>query len=577
MTVRKNHSALAWLGAVAGKIRWKVLVLILIQVLQSLAAVAKTLLLGQAVNCLVDKDRQGFLYALSVFAALVLCQIACNALCRYLSESTLSDMENCFKSRLFHAILNGRYSEITRTHSGEWMNRLTSDTTIVTSALVSSLPEFIGLFIRLIAAMGAILWLEPILSVVIVSGGLVLALLVRVFRKMMKDLHKKIQESDGKLRAFLQERIGSLLIIQSFVQEEKTAAMAENLMDAHKAARMKKNRFLNLFYSGYSLGVNGVYLFGIAFCGLGILKGSMSYGSLVVILQLLEQIQGPFAGLTGFLPKYYAMIASAERLMEAESAAEELESNILESPQEFYDKHFQAIGFQNASFTYQSPALQEENVKMPAVFTNLSLEIKKGEHVAFTGPSGSGKSTALKLLMSLYPLNSGEAYLCTDTGRCPLTAEWRKLFAFVPQENHLFYGSIRETLAFGEETAMKNEEKLQLALRIACADDFVNKLDNGLDTILGERGTGLSEGQMQRIAIARAVFSGRPVLLLDEATSALDEETAGRMLQNLKTMTDKTVIMVTHRTGTVQTFSKEVSFSGNGVEIRNMKVTEKQQ
>ena len=185
--------------------------------------------------------------------------------------------------------------------------------------------------------------------------------------------------------------------------------------------------------------------------------------------------------------------------------------------------------------------------------------------MAFTGHSGCGKSTALKLLMSIYRLDEGERFIKTSDGtETELSAKWRRLFAYVPQGNQLLSGTIREIVAFADKADMQNDVRIAQALKIACADEFISDLDNGTDTMLGERGTGLSEGQMQRIAIARAVFSGSPVLLLDEATSALDAATERKLLQNLRGMTNKTVVIVTHRPAALEICDRAVDFSENG-------------
>ena len=205
--------------------------------------------------------------------------------------------------------------------------------------------------------------------------------------------------------------------------------------------------------------------------------------------------------------------------------------------------------------------------EMPVVLKNISVEIKKGEYIAFTGHSGCGKSTVLKLLMCIYKLDGGRRYI-TDISENTeeLSAKFHRLFAYVPQGNQLMSGTIRDVVSFADRSGMNDGERINEALKIACAKEFVGELDEGVDTLLGERGTGLSEGQMQRIAIARAIYSKCPVLLLDEATSALDEATERRVLENLKSMTDKTVVIVTHRPDALEICDRILRFTENGVE-----------
>ena len=214
------------------------------------------------------------------------------------------------------------------------------------------------------------------------------------------------------------------------------------------------------------------------------------------------------------------------------------------------------IGLSDISFSYRERG--GEGAGTP-VLEHFSCEIRRGEYIALIGPSGCGKSTVLKLLMCLYTPESGTR---TIDG-APLEAHCRGLFAYVPQGNQLMSGTIREVLTFGDAGQMREDARLWEALRIACAEDFVREeLPDGLDTVLGERGAGLSEGQMQRIAIARAVYSGYPVLLLDEATSALDGPTEKKVLENLRAMTDRTVLIVTHRPMALQMTDRVLDLGG---------------
>ena len=563
----KQKHTLQWLSAVTGRAKGLVGLLVVVQTVLSVSSIAFAFVLRRIINMAVQGASTGFRSSFVLLASVIVAQIALGAAGRFLSEYTTTTVENRFKQRLFSALLTGNYASVTSVHSGEWMNRLTSDTTIIAGGVTQIVPGLIGMLVRLFGALAAILWLEPRFFWVLVPGGAAMLALTYGFRKILKRLHKNIQEADGTLRVFLQERLESLLIVRTFAKEQQTAAQADNLMEQHKAARMKRSNFSNLCNIGFAGAMNGAYLLGIGFCGYGILTGTMSYGNLMAIMQLVGQVQSPFANITGYLPRYYAMLASAERLMEAEAFAPDSEHPLAEEKVlEFYRTKLTALRLEHASFTYQPPVrAEEEQPPMPVVLKDIDLTIRKGEYIAFTGPSGCGKSTVLKLLMCLYPLDAGSRTLETISGTQPLTAAWRSLFAYVPQGNQLLSGTIRDIVSFGDPCKAQDDAGILRALRIACAEDFVQKLEKGLDTTLGEHGQGLSEGQMQRIAIARAVFSEHPILMLDEATSALDEATAQQLLENLRRMTDKTVLMVTHRTDQTEFFDRELSFSKDGI------------
>ena len=572
----KRKGTLKWLLDVTGKVKWLVGILVVIQTVLSVNGIVVAFVLRRIINMAMAGSGKDFWNAIVSLVGILLLQILLSAVNRFMNEYVGAVIENRFKQRMFSALLNGKYASVTAVHSGEWMNRLTSDTTVVAGGITQILPGMISMLVRLVGALAAILWLEPRFFYILVPGGTVMILLTYGFRKILKQLHKNIQEADGALRVFLQERLESLLIVCTFVKEKETMLQAEELMKIHKSARLKRSNFSNICNIGFAGAMNGAYLLGISFCGYGILAGTMSYGNLMAIIQLIGQVQSPFSNITGFLPRYYAMLASAERLLEAENFKQDNRKLFSEKEvQEFYQRDWKAIHLKNVSFTYQSPVHTEEVPVMPIVLKNVNMTIQKGEYIAFTGPSGCGKSTVLKLLMCLYPLDSGARMLESKEKMQPLTSAWRRLFAYVPQGNQLLSGTIREIITFGDAKKAREEEAIRRALCIACADDFVSKLENGLDTLLGEHGHGLSEGQMQRIAIARAIFSGHPILILDEATSALDEQTSTKLLKNLRQMTDRTVLMVTHRTAQTGFFDKEFSFSKNGIKGKECKFSDK--
>ena len=550
-----KNNTLRWLSGVMGKHKINVLLLSLIQALLGGSGVIYALLLRDGIDSAAEKDRSGFILALVSVIVLVAVQITLRAVVRWLEEHSRSAMENILKSRLFEILLKKDYASVTDIHSGEWMNRLTSDTKVAADGMVDILPGVVGMAVKMAGAFVMLLVIEKRFLFIILPGGAALLLLTYLFRKVLKRLHKSIQENDGQLRIFLQEHLGSLVIVRSFSAEERTAEQGKQKMSAHKAARMKRNHFSNVCNIGFSAAMNGMYLVGFAYCGFGIISGTVSYGTLTAILQLISQIQSPFANITGYLPKFYAMTASADRLREAEDFADDCSDEVYDISEikAFYDNEFSAVKVENICFKYKCD--DRENV-----LENFSFVINKGENTAFTGHSGCGKSTVLKLLMCLYHCDGGRILIQkTDGTETELTGRWHRLFSYVPQGNHLMNGTIRDIIAFSDKEA--DEDRIRSALKISCAEEFISDLENGIDTMLGERGAGLSEGQMQRIAVARAIYSDAPVLLLDEATSALDEKTEKQMLDNLRKMTDKTVLIVTHRPKALEICDKTINFN----------------
>ena len=566
-----KNNAVKWLFRVTGRKKWNILWLMIVNALHGASGVLYALLLRNIVDNAVEGDRKGFAFNVILIILLVLAQVAMRAIIRWLEELSRASLENLFKQRLLNNILTKDFGTVSAVHSGEWLNRLTNDTVVVSQNGVEILPGLVGMIVKMVSAAAMMIVLDYRFALILIPVCVVLFFTTYGFRKVLKRLHKNIQESDGRLRVFLQERLGNMMMIRSYAAEQQTGEEAEARMSEHKRSRMKRNRFSNLCNIGFQTGMQGMYVGGVVYCGYGILTGTISYGTLTAITQLISQIQSPFANITGYLPKYFAMTASAERLMEIEEFENDSDVQPMDMEQTlgYYRDSFRAMGLDNAEFSYYPSGdsvrrLSKED--MPTVLKNVSVEIGRGQYVAFTGHSGCGKSTVLKLLMCIYKLDGGHRYITDISGNTEeLSAKFHRLFAYVPQGNQLMSGTIREVVCFADRSGLHDNERISNALKIACADEFVSELDDGVDTLLGERGTGLSEGQMQRIAIARAVYSKCPILLLDEATSALDEATERKVLENLRNMTDKTVVIVTHRPAALDICDRILEFTENGV------------
>lgn len=485
------------------------------------------------IDSAVSGEKQQFLHAIGDQAAIILGILLCLALMRHLRERLRADLERDWKRSLLHGLLHGEYAAIKEYHSAELLNRLNNDVNKVNDGIITILPSAAAMVTKVGAAVVVLGILDWKFTVMILVLGLLVVVTTGFMRKKLKNLNKTVSTHDGKVSALLQETMEKLLMVQAMDVSEEVEHRADALLeDRYRIHRKRKNISL-LTNMGVSLFSYGAGFIALVWSANRLLLGQISFGSLTAVIQLVNQIRAPFVNLSGIFPMYIAMTASAERLMELDAIQGE-PVPCCEDPKALYDAST-SLSAQGLSFSYdRDPVLKDANFTLP-----------KGAFAVITGPSGIGKSTLLKLLLGIFHPEEGR--LCLDSTGETLTLDrsTRRLFAYVPQGNLLLSGSLRDNLTIVKPEA--TEEELRQAVYVSNMDDFLPTLPDGLDTVLGEGGSGLSEGQAQRLAIARAVLGGAPILLLDECTSALDEATEQTVLQRLKALPDRTCIAVTHR------------------------------
>lgn len=539
----KQNTARKWIWQTA-KPQLPLLVLLIFgNALSSVCAVSVALFSKWIVDAAQNGDLDRLFKTGFGLLAIVILQIALRILDNSLSVRISGKLEMACKRRLFSAILQKEYSAVTVYHSGELMTRLTSDITVVTDNATVLLPTATAMVTRLVFAFAVIVSLDVRFALLLLAAGVLLFVFTRAFRSKIKKLHKAVQASDGRLRAFLQESIESLLAVQVFGVQEKVTREADVRQSENFDAKIRRNRWSIAANAGFLAVFSFGTLVTLLWCGWRLAAGAITFGTLTALLQLVNQVQTPLTNLSGLMPKYYSMLSSAERLLEIEDLPDEAQTGAKTMP----TKDFESARFRGVSFAYG----QNE------VFTDADFEIRKQDFVVISGISGIGKSTLFKLLLGVLTPDGGEITVTAGGRTYPADKNTRGLFAYVPQGNLLFSGTVRDNIRFIKEDA--TDEEVLRAAKIACADTFIDELPAGLDTLLGEGGSGLSEGQMQRIAVARAILTDAPVLLLDEATSALDEETEARLLQNIRALENKTCLIISHKKAAYAVCTRELT------------------
>ena len=489
------------------------------------------------INSAIGGSRQELIHAAVVQALIIVGILGSLTLQRYWHSRLNAELDRDWKRELTHRILRSEYAKISGYHSGELINRLNNDVRAVDDGILTILPSLASMITRLVAAVAVLASMVPVFTLLLVAAGAVVAGTTALARKYLRNLNKAVSAADGKVSAFLQEIFEKLLLVQAMNVEQEVERRGDSLMQARYG--LQKKRWTITLTANTCISVLG-YISGFAalvWCAFGLSQGTMSFGELTAVTQLVSQLQGPFVSLSGVLPKYIALIAAGERLMELEAACEN------SSPAENEDcisySSVQAICAEDLGFSYDRDM----------VLRNCSFSLPKGAFAVITGPSGIGKSTLLKLLLGIFKPTEGRLFFSEKDADRAVDRGARSLFAYVPQGNLLFSGTLKENLLLTNPDA--TDAQIEQAIYVSHMDAYLPQLPKGLDTMLGENAHGLSEGQAQRLSIARAILDGAPILLLDEATSALDAESEAIVLQRIRQLPDKTCIAVTHRPGAI--------------------------
>lgn len=576
----------AWLFAQSRAQHGRIVALSVLCTVQAAVLVSFALACRAVIDQAVAGNIDGLLASAAVLAGVIIAQLVLRLAINSTKERIRARFALELRKSMLDSIFAARFGNILRFHSGELSNRMFSDVQVVSNGVATIIPSFVSMLMQLVFAIAVLALISPPMVALFAAAALLSFVLARTLRGRLKALHKTVQEKEGAVRVFLQEALEHQLVIRSFGAQPATSARADTLQEDHFTAQMRRRGYSIAANASFSFFFNALYAVALTWCAFELLHGAMSYGTLMAVLQLVARIQAPVSSLSGMLPQLYQMLASAERLMEVAELPHS-EGCLPVTAEEFYQR-LSGVRMRDLAFSYDAD--EAEGAPVPAGGMGVSPEeesvsltcsnvfVPKGSFVVVEGPSGSGKSTLFKLLLGAYDAN-GFAYELaasaagamsaaaapdapagsvatgaplTDApasafavSSCAASQVPPGAFAYVPQDNFLFAGSIRENVSFANADA--TDDQVKRACEVACAWDFVEELPLGLDTMIGEHGQGLSQGQLQRLAIARAVCSGAPIMVLDEVTSALDDATEAAVLANIASLPGKTVFVAAHR------------------------------
>ena len=490
-------------------------------------------------------------WAVGLMGCLILADFALNISSIWIRNLLGIKAQNRMQQKMLDRILRSEWQGRDRLHSGDVLNRLEADVNVVVNFLTETIPNTLSVLAMFLGAFFYLFSMDKLLSVVIIIMIPIFLGFSKIYVGKMRQLTRQVRDSDSKVQSVLQETIQHRMLIKTLEKDEAMVDKLENTqkeLRGHVVRRTMFSVFSNLIVNfGFALG----YLIAFLWAAVRMSGGTLSFGGMTAFLQLVNKIQGPARNLTKLVPAFVGVFTAAERLMELEEDPLEEQGEPIEVPSPC------GIRLTDVCYRYEEKvvldekkdeASSDEQVARPYVINHLDFDFRPGSCTAILGETGAGKTTLVRLILALLHPQEGKVEIYHASSEQELSSRHRCNFVYVPQGNTLMSGSIRDNLRLGKLDA--TDEEMVWALHQSCAD-FVLELPQGLDTLCSEQGGGLSEGQAQRIAIARSLLRNRSIMLFDEATSALDPETERQLLQNILSSHDKTIIFITHRPAVV--------------------------
>ena len=511
----------------------RIFLLCVLMLLQSVLHVGIAFMSRFVIDAALENSGNLLLWG-GLLVADILALVAVHTLLSWMTGSTMDTMVTGLRSRLLRSAVYSRDVRLQQFHSGQLLSRGMEDVTTVCDGAVNALPSLVGQISSLIAAFVAVLLISPGVALVMAVSACGIMAMTALLRPVLKKHHRLVRAEDEKVMAGISEDLQQLELLQGLQVQEEALRRFDAVQQGSLAARRKRRIWSVGFGSMMNvcmLTASGVLLLWGA---VRVASHAMTYGALTSLLQLFGLFRSPVLGLSGLWTRLVGVEVAGERLLEITQTPQPSSPVTGVSPD--------AVVFEHVSFRYPGEG--------KTVLEDFSGEFSLEQWACLTGVSGRGKTTLFKLMLALYEPNEGRVYIRTAAGDIPCTEATRSLFAYVPQDYALFSGTVRENLQMVGDI---DEQTLGKALQIAQAD-FVYSMPAGLETPVRENNTGLSKGQLQRLAIARAILMDRPVLLLDECTSALDAKTEAAVLQGIHSL-GKKAILVTHRPEALSQFS----------------------
>jgi ABC-type bacteriocin/lantibiotic exporter with double-glycine peptidase domain len=529
-----------WIIPYIRRYRNAILYYILLGILGTVASLAGSIASKYLIDSVTGFDSLNIWFIITIILSMAIGNIIVGAASSRISAKINMKVNNEMLAEIYEKIMKTDWEAISEYHSGDLLNRLNTDVGVVAGSVLGFVPSLITGLLQFIGILAIIIYYDPTMAVIALISAPISLLLSKVLMVRMREYNQKMMKISSEMMAFGEESFQNLQVIKCFDLISHFRNKLKGIQDNYITMALDYNKF-SILTSSF-LSVIGL-LVSYATFGWGVYRlwsGLITYGTMTLFLQLSTGLSGSFSSLVGLVPTVISAATSAGRIMAiTELPRENEEEGIKEQVLRMKAENAKlTISISHLDFTYQG---------REAVLKDVNVAIGPRELVAIVGPSGEGKTTLLRILLGLLRPTAGEVACSLEDGtKTEVSALTRRLFSYVPQDYTIFSGTIADNLRMGKPEA--TDEELIEALKAACAYEIVNELPEGINSPVGEMGGVLSEGQLQRLSIARAILRDSPILVLDEATSALDPVTERKVLQGIMTYGQKhSCIMTTHR------------------------------